>query len=100
MEQSDELKQSSWQFVFFFTLFIGLGFFIIVFSIALLSLLGLKFQYPKFNTYTISYYTFIFAFGFLIRKPLLNLFIPQTTDLNLVNINSILCLIIIFIALT
>ena len=72
----------------------------LILLIALLSSLGLKFQYPKLNIYTISYIIFCLAFSWLIRNPILNLFFPQTTDLNLSNIYSILCLIIIFITLS
>jgi len=99
IQSTNKLNLFSQLCFFFLILIIGLS--TIILLIVLFSFLGLKFQYPKFNTYTVSYYIFVFAFGLLIRKPFLNLFIQQTTDLNLVNIfNYILCLIIIFITLT
>lgn len=69
----------------------------------ILSFWNFKFQYPKFNTYTISYYIFLFVFSLLIRKPFLNFFcatLAKDIDLNLVNIYYILFLFIILITLT
>lgn len=59
-----------------------------------------KFQYPKFNTYTISYYIFLFVFSLLIRKPFLNFSYAQATDLNLVDIYYVIFFFMILIILT
>lgn len=47
---------------------------IIITLFTILSFVNFKFQYPKFNTYTISYYIFLFVFSLLIRKPFFNYF--------------------------
>lgn len=70
---------------------------ILVVLSSLLYFLNFKIQFPKFNTYTISYYTFLFVFSILIRKPLLSIF---WVDLDEVYFYNILFLIIMLITLS